>query len=232
MKLQSGSRILDRLLQGGYEADVITTIYGPASAGKTTLCILACIGVCRRGKKIIYVDTEGGFSVERLRQIAPDYKKLLDRMLFLKPVSFEQQKAMFERLPGLIDERIGLVVVDTIGMLYRLELGKKEDIPSVNRNLGKQINFLSRISREKNVPVLLTNQVYSDFENKGKVNIVGGDLLRYSSKCMIELQSTNLGNRRAILRKHRSIEQEKEMTFKIVEGGIIGTKETKSPGQA
>jgi len=73
--------------------------------------------------------------------------------------------------------------------------------------------------------VLVTNQVYADFEDKEKVNIVGGDLLKYGSKCLIELQITPAGNRRAILRKHRSLEQEREITFKIVEGGIIGTKE-------
>ena len=64
-------------------------------------------------------------------------------------------------------------------------------------------------------------------ENKDKVNIVGGDLLKYGSKCLIELQMTPSGNRRAILKKHRSIPEAKEITFKIVEGGIIGTKEGK-----
>ena len=75
--------------------------------------------------------------------------------------------------------------------------------------------------------MLITNQVYADFDNKDKVNIVGGDILKYGSKCLIELQITPNGNRRAILRKHRSIEEEKEIVFKIVEGGIIGAKESR-----
>ena len=56
---------------------------------------------------------------------------------------------------------------------------------------------------------------------------VGGDLLKYGSKCLIELQITPSRNRRAILRKHRSLKEEREITFKIVEGGILGTKEGK-----
>ena len=93
--------------------------------------------------------------------------------------------------------------------------------------LGKQISYLNEIARKKNIPVILTNQVYADFEDKNKVKIVGGDLLKYSSKCLLELQITPAGNRKCIVRKHRSLEDEQEIIFKIVEGGIIGTKEGK-----
>ena len=226
-KIPTGSKILDRMLNGGYETDTITTMYGPAGSGKTVLCLLCATKVAREGKKIVYIDTEGSFSLERLKQIAPDYKKILQRIVFLKPTSFEDQKKSFEKLKELVNEKIGLIIVDTIAMLYRLEMGKNEDIYKVNRELGIQLAYLTEIARKKHIPILISNQVYSNFENKDKVNMVGGDLLKYSSKCLIELQLTPSGNRRAILKKHRSIEQEKEITFKIVEGGIIGTKESK-----
>ena len=67
----------------------------------------------------------------------------------------------------------------------------------------------------------------ADFEEKDKINLVGGDLLKYGSKCLLELQITPSGNRRAIIKKHRHLPAEKEITFKIVEGGILGTKEGK-----
>ena len=66
-----------------------------------------------------------------------------------------------------------------------------------------------------------------DFDEKDKVNIVGGDILKYGSKCLIELQITPDGNRRAILRKHRNIQSERELLFKIVESGIASAKESK-----
>ena len=230
-RIPTGSKILNEMIGGGYEKDAITTIYGPAGSGKTVLCLLAAMTMSRGGKKVIYVDTEGGFSVERLRQISEsikqDYKKILDNIIFLKPTSFEEQKKSFEKLKDLVNDRIGLIVVDTIAMLYRLELGKSEEIHDVNRELGKQIAYLTEIARKNSIPVLITNQVYSDFNEKDKVNIVGGDILRYGSKCLIELQITPDNNRRAILRKHRSLAELKEILFKIVEGGIIGTKESK-----
>ncbi|MBW2984195.1 DNA repair and recombination protein RadB [Candidatus Woesearchaeota archaeon] len=229
-KIPTGSRIIDRMLHGGYDCDIITTIYGPAGSGKTNLALLCAINIARNNKKVIYIDTEGSFSLDRLRQIALDYKKILGRMIFLRPTSFEEQKKGFEKLKDLVNDKIGLIIVDTIGMLYRIELGTSKDIYEVNHELGKQISYLSEIARKKQIPVLLTNQVYSDFEDKDKINIVGGDLLKYGSKCLIELQITQQNNRRAILRKHRSIEEEKKIVFKIVETGVIGTKEGKAFG--
>ena len=230
-KLKTGSKILDSMLNGGYESDVITTIYGPAGSGKTVLCLLCAINVAKSGKKVIYVDCEGGFSVERLKQITSsislDYKKILEHIIFLKPTSFLEQKESFEKLKDIVNDKIGLIVVDTIAMLYRLELGKDEDVHEVNRELSRQISFLTEIARKKGIPILIANQVYADFDAKDKVNIVGGDILKYGSKCLIKLQITPNGNRRAILRKHRSIGEEKEIIFKIVDGGIIGTSESK-----
>ena len=230
-RIATGSEILDLMLDSGYEKDVITTVYGPAGSGKTLLCLLCSIGVVRSGKKVVYVDCEGGFSFERLKQIASsinqDYKKILENIIFLKPTSFAEQRKSFEKLKDIVNEKVGLIIVDTIAMLYRLELGKNENVQDVNRELGKQIAWLTEIARKKMIPVLITDQVYTDFDNRDKVNIVGGDILKYGSKCLLELQITPNGNRRCILRKHRSIAEEKEIIFKIVEGGMIGTKESK-----
>ena len=230
-KIPTGSKILDIMLDSGYEKDVITTIYGPAGSGKTALCLLCSINISRTGKKVVYVDCEGGFSLERFRQIcfhiSQDYKKILDNIIFLRPTSFEEQKKSFEKLKDIVNDKIGLIVVDTIAMLYRLELGKSEEVHEVNRELGRQIAYLTEIARKKNIPILITNQVYTDFDARDKVNIVGGDILKYGSKCLIELQITPNGNRRCILKKHRSLQAEKEIIFKIVEGGIIGTKESR-----
>ncbi|MBI3035280.1 DNA repair and recombination protein RadB [Candidatus Woesearchaeota archaeon] len=230
-RIPTGSKVLDAMLNGGYEKDVITTIYGPAGSGKTVLCLLCSINIARGGKKVVYVDSEGGFSLERMKQIcshiSQDYKKILDSIIFLRPTSFSDQKNSFEKLKGIVNDKIGLIVVDTIAMLYRLELGKSEEVHEVNRELGRQISYLTEIARNKGIPVLITNQVYTDFDDKNKVNIVGGDILKYSSKCLIELQITPNNNRRLILKKHRSIAEQKELLFKIVEGGIIGTSESK-----
>jgi len=226
-RVRTGSKILDLALRGGYERGTITTIFGPAGSGKTILMILALINMARSKKKIIYIDTESSFSVERIMQIAKDYKRIMDYVLFLTPSDFEEQKKAFEELKKIIKYDVGLVIVDTISMQYRLEMGKKEDISETNRHLIQQITLLADIARVKNIPVLVTSQVYSTFDSRDSINMVGGDILRYRSKTLIELQTTIYGNRKAIIRKHRSIPENREVPFKIVEGGIIGIKEEK-----
>lgn len=215
----TGINALDKLLQGGYETDAVVTIYGPAGSGKTNIALLAAIEAIKKGKKVIYIDTEGGFSASRLKQLVDEPKKIMDKIIFIRPVQFEEQKKAFEELKTMMHSKIGLIVVDTISMLYRMErkLGENE----FNHDLGLQVGLLSEIARKNNIPSIVTSQVYTSFEN-GKLNLVGGDILKYGSKCLIELQVLNNGKRKLILKKHRSLPSEKELIYEIVEKGIEG----------
>ncbi len=221
-KLPTGAGFLNHFLNEGYETDVVTTLYGPSGSGKTNLCLLAAIEAAQGGKKVIFIDTEGGIAVERIKQITLQYKEILERIIFFNPYNFEQQKDVFTELPTLINHSIGLIIVDSISMLYRLELGKNEDIYGTNSALGKQLGCLVEIARSKKVPVLVTNQVYTDFDHRDQVKMVGGDLLKYGSKCLLELQK-NADCRSLILRKHRSLPEGKEIKFHIVGKGIEET---------
>ncbi len=222
-RLTTGAASLDFFLNGGYDSNIITTIYGPSGSGKTNLCLLAAVRVAESGKNVLFIDTEGGIAVERIKQISNDYEQVLARILFLNPVTFEEQKVAFSKLKALAGEDVGLIIVDSISMLYRLELSQAEEVYDVNSALGKQIASLVEIARTKNIPVLITNQVYADFEQKDKVKMVGGDLLKYGSKCLIELQKF-ANCRGLILRKHRSLPEGKELKFKIVQTGIEEVK--------
>jgi DNA repair protein RadB len=219
-KIPTGSEVFDELLEGGYETDIVTTVFGPAGSGKTNLCIVSAVETVKQGKKVIYIDSEGGFSVERIKQLTPDYKETLDNIFFLKPITFDEQKASFEQLKNLVNDKIGLIVIDSIVMLYRLEIAKTDDVYNLNRQLGQQLGFLTEIARRQNVPVLVTNQVYADFDNKEKVNMVGGDILKYGSKCIIELQKGHKSLRKAILRKHRHLAEGNEALFIIENEGL------------
>lgn len=212
-RTKTGTDLLDMLLEGGYETDAITTIYGPPGSGKTNFAIIAALEVAKSGKKVIYADTEGGFSVERAEQIMPDYKKYLDNIIFLKPTSFEEQNKSIYQLKELASHRIGLIIVDTISMHYRLQRNEDES----HKELRGQIKILNEIARTKDIPVLMISQVYQSFENG--VKIVGGDIISYLSKCVLEIQPLSSGNRRLRLKKHRSIPN-KDMKFKIIEKGI------------
>lgn len=222
-KVSSGTAVIDKLLEGGYEKGTITTIYGPASTGKTNLCLL-CIANSVKDKKIIYIDTEGSFSVSRFKQICKNYEEVLERIIFLNPTTYEEQREIFELLKEIVDDKVGLIVFDGVAMLYRLELGKNQDVANINRELGQQLSFLVEVARKKQIPVLITNQVYADFEDKSAIKMVGGDLLKYQSKCLIELQKLKNGRRKAIIRKHRSLPEDKEVIFIITTEGIEEVK--------
>lgn len=222
-RISSGADFVDAFLDGGYESDVVTTIYGPSGSGKTNLCLLAAVKIAQSGKKVLFVDTEGGIAVERIKQIADDYTATLDKIIFFQPVTFTEQNDVFETLRRTITDAIGLIVVDSISMLYRLELGKSEEVYEVNSALGRQIAYLVEIARRKKIPVLMTTQVYSDFDNRQEIKMVGGDLLKYGSKCLIELQKFS-NCRGLILRKHRSLPEGKELKFTIVQEGVEEVK--------
>lgn len=235
-KISTGSYDLNKWLYGGYETDIITMIAGSPGSGKTNFCLLVACSQAKKGNKVIFVDTEGGFSSERVKQIVggENVEKILENILILNPVNFDEQKKDFVKLLGLVKKgSVGLIVIDGMAMLYRLELGdavqsgEDEKIKEINREVAKQMRALAEISRRQNIPVVITNQVYSefvsddDFKKSGerKTNIVGGDLFKYWSKCIIELKNFS-GKRKAVLLKHRSL-PEKEFGFVIKNDGIF-----------
>ena len=234
-KISTGSFDLNKWLYGGYEKGIITMIAGPPGSGKTNMAILTTCSQAKKGNKVIFIDTEGGFSSDRVKQIVGEnYEEVLKNIFLISPSDFEEQKKFFLTLNNhLKKEQISLIVVDSMAMLYRLEMGdarrEKEDenIRNINREVANQMKLLAGISKSQNIPIVITNQVYQGFQSEEdwkngverEMNIVGGDLFQYWSKCIIQLRNEK-GKRRAILLKHRSL-PEKEMGFEIRNEGII-----------
>ena len=233
-KIMTGSRDVNLWLEGGYEKGILTLFYGPAASGKSNFVTLASCHLAKKDKKVVFIDTEGSFSVDRIKQISggiPEF--ILKNIIILKPTNFyEQKKAFMKLLKEYKSKNIGLIIVDSMVMFYRLELAEArkrgfEEVRRINNELANQMKDLYEIARKGDVPILITTQVYNDFLNEedwlsGKeagVNVVGGDILKYWSKCIIELKNKN-GRKKAIIRKHRSL-PEKEFNFEIVNEGII-----------
>lgn len=234
-KISAGSFDLNKWLFGGYESGIITMIAGPPGSGKTNFVILAAASLAKKKKKVIFIDSEGGFSPERVKQIVGEnYDEILKNIMLLEPKSFSDQRKIFDKLLSRIKkEHVGLIVVDSMAMLYRLELGDvnkdkdSDEVQKVNREVARQMRILAEIARNEGLPVIITNQTYKGFQSEedwraGKTaeqNIVGGDLFKYWSKCIIELKSDG-AKRKAVLLKHRSM-PEKEFDFVIKDKGIF-----------
>jgi DNA repair protein RadB len=235
--ISTGSFDLNDFLGGGYERGVVTMVVGPPGSGKTNLSILAACSSAKDGR-VVFIDTEGGFSVDRVMQIVGEKKfdKIISNISILNPMDFSEQEGCFEKINKYLKKGdVDLVVVDSIVMLYRLELGIANSLKNldrvceVNSSISNQMRNLVEIVRKRNIPVIITNQVYGNYLSfEDKLNgvdkdtfVVGGDLFRYWSKCIIELKK-GLG-RKMILLKHRSLPV-KEISFEIRDAGIFRKK--------
>jgi DNA repair protein RadB len=228
-RVSAGSHDLNKWLHGGYESDVVSVLYGAPGTGKTNFCLLTAVSQARKGKKVVFIDTEGGFSVERVKQLAgEDYDKVLANIFLLKPTNFKEQKESFATLEKhLKKDHLGLIVVDGMTILYRLDFsvarekdekeknGDNREMRKINAELVRQIKMLAEIARKGEIPVLTTAQVYR-WEDADK--LVGGDIMKYWGKCLLELRNDK-GRRSAHLRKHRSL-PEKEFVFQITNKGV------------
>lgn len=225
-KLSTGAKPIDQLLNGGYEQGVITTLFGEAGSGKSNLCILAALTAAKQAKKVIFIDTEGSFSVERAKQLEPHYEDVMKNILFLNPTSFDEQKDIFKQISSAADiKRIGLIVVDSMVMLYRLAKAD-ENIAETNLELANQLRTLSEIARKKSIPILVTNQVYSDFKTND-LKIVSGDIIKYWSKCIVKLEKLDSSSYKASIFKHRSLAASNSICFEIKDQGLIEVKDPK-----
>jgi DNA repair protein RadB len=214
--LSENLNFLKEMLGNDLPKETITTIYGPPAIGKSTLCFQIIVDYLKIKKKVIYIDTEGGFSVERLKQINNNVN--LNDIIVFSPKSFEDQQKVITQLNKEIknSKNIGLVIIDSLVMLYRLKLGGNPQ--KINSDLGEQLRLLTEISRTFEIPILVTNQMYRDFETKEK-KMVGGDLINYWSKTILEMDFEN-SDKYIKLKKHKFKESGEKKFFKISNVGL------------
>ncbi len=217
-RLPTGSKILDDLLGGGFEVGTISQIFGEPASGKTNICIQLAVNVLREGKRVIYIDTEG-FSVERFRQIAgPEAEKLASHFILFSPMSFEEQYTAIKETEKLVQQNVGLIILDSATAFYRLELESKDSM-LLKRELANQITALLGMARKYNVAVVITNQIYMDVD-KEELRAVGGNMLEHISKAIVQLSRTGIGTRMAVIKKHRSMAEGQSAEFKITANGV------------
>ncbi len=208
--INTGSKDLDEFL-GGY-GNNITIIYGKAATGKTTCCMLATLEQLKQNKKVIYLDTENDFSLDRFKQLAKDdYKKYLDNLFLLKINNFKSQSIKIKELSSFIEKgSFSLVIIDTIGIYYRRLVKRKKDL--ADNMLISQLKTLKNISNK--IPVLITNQVYKKIDEDKDV-MLANNIVNKFSNCLIELNHDK--NRKIKILKP----VKKEMLFEIREEGIF-----------
>jgi DNA repair protein RadB len=217
--LSIGSARLDELLEGGLEGGAITLFFGEAGSGKTNICLQLARNVALIGKKVIYIDTEG-VSLERLKQIAGEnFEDVMRNTLFFEPHSFDEQEKFVDKAVKLAESslEVGVIILDSATIHYRLTRNDEEK--GVRKSLSPQLAKLLAVSRSKDIPVVLTSQVYTDLE-KGTFEPLGGHVLLHNAKAIVRLDKVSTGTRRAVIIKHRHLEEGKKADFKLTQKGV------------
>jgi len=149
-RLPSGCQALDRLLGGGFEAGIISQIYGAAGTGKTNIAMQLSIQAVNRGLRVVYIDTDG-FSPDRFRQIAGERaKEIAAKIIIFEPLTLQQQHISIKEATKIAKIELGLLVLDSATSLYRMML-EAEDNKKVRKNLSTQMGALLELARRHKV---------------------------------------------------------------------------------
>ncbi len=185
-------------------------VYGPSASGKSTLAMQSSLEFAKKGK-VLFFDTEKSFSIDRIKLMDKDYEKILENIMVISIKSFDDQIEKLQQVEELVKKgNFNYVVMDSFGFFYRHGL-HNQDYTEVNEKAVLMLRSLKHVV-DLGVPVLVTNQVYSDQE--GKVKTVGGNMIRNFSDLIMELE---LDPRKIIYHKP----EENEINFKIDNSGFI-----------
>lgn len=139
IRITSGSKELDKLLDGGFETGSITEIFGDIRSGKTQLChqlAVTCQLPPPRGEgdgKCVFIDTEGTFRPERLKPIAVRYqldvKKALSNVICVRVFNTDQQaQALIDVSAQMSESRFALIIVDSSTSLFRFDFTDPKEL--------------------------------------------------------------------------------------------------------
>ncbi len=220
--LNTGCRGIDRLLAGGFPPHQIGLLYGEASTGKTILSIQCALEAARKKHRVLYVDSDQSFSVNRLEQITLG-GELAERIVLFRPEDFKEQDRIIDSLESLLSKTPTLLVVDSITGLYRVGETKPEGFFARDRELNRQVAQLHALASRFPIWVVLTGQVHSSPSGGNwMVEPVATRTLRHWADLILRLSQTPRSNvRECFLEKKNGLEApDGHCFFRITDEGI------------
>jgi len=188
--LPSGISKLDRLLGRGVSTGLITHVFGRAGAGKTTFALSFVKSTLDLGARVIYVNSESSSPIERLEQIMVEkYDKYASQVTLLLPKNFEEQNTIIEDLELYVKDNTRLVVIDTLTRLYRTVLDDKKTNYVVHRELNRQMGFLKGLAKQKDLGIVVLNQVRAKMDEPEGIEPVASSIMDYWSNYVIRLRA-------------------------------------------
>jgi DNA repair protein RAD51 len=203
IQVTTGSKELDKLLEGGFETGSITEIFGEFRTGKTQLCHQICV-TCQLpldqggGEgKALYVDTEGTFRPERILAIAERYglngDDVLDNIAYARAYNTDHQSQLLVQASAMMAEsRFAVLVVDSSTALYRTDYSGRGELSARQMHLARFLRTLQRLADEYGVAVVITNQVVAQVDGNAMFadpkKPIGGNIMAHASTTRLYLR--------------------------------------------
>lgn len=240
VKVTVGSKDVDALLGGGVESQSITELYGEFRTGKTQWCHMLCVTsqmpLAQGGGegKACYIDTEGTFRPERIKEIAArfglDGDAVLSNIIWARIFTVDNLLAALNEVAAQFAEQpFRVLIVDSIMALFRVDYQGRGELSERQQRLGVVMSRLTKIANEFNVAVVVTNHVMADpagltFAGADNKKPIGGHVLAHASTTRLYLKHRK-GENRVCKLTCSPYMPEAEAQYSIGEGGIDDAKD-------
>jgi DNA repair protein RadA len=238
LRLTSGSKVVDKLLDGGLETQTITEFYGEYGSGKSQICHQLCVNVQLPpergglGGAVLYVDTENTFRTERIVSMAKhlglDPEEVAKNIIYAEAYTSDHQMFLLENADEVIKaNNIKLIIVDSLTAHFRSEYMGREMLAPRQQKLNKHMHKLIGLARAFNAVAVVTNQVMAkpDVFFGDAVQPIGGNIVGHTSHTRIYLRRASHGPVRIARLVSSPYLPEGEEIFKITENGIEDVSE-------
>lgn len=194
--ITTGSQNLNALLGGrGVETKALTEAYGAFGSGKTQLGLTLAVNVqlpIEQGGangKSVWIDTEGTFRPERIRQIAEgigaNHEKVLKNILVARAFNSDHQILLLDKISEMIKEGepIKLLVIDSLTAHFRAEFSGRGQLADRQQKLNRYLHNLMKLAEQHNIAVYVTNQVMANpaMMFGDPTTAIGGNIVGHAS---------------------------------------------------
>ncbi len=232
--ISTGSTNLNNLLGGkGVETRSMTEAYGAFGSGKTQLALTLAVNVQMPKEKggaegkAVYIDTEGTFRPDRIRQIAQsidaDPLKVLKNILVARAFNSDHQILLIDKINEMIKngEPIKLVIIDSLTAHFRAEFAGRGQLADRQQKLNRYLHNLMRMAEANNLAIFVTNQVMANpaVMFGDPTTAVGGNILAHASTYRLYFRRGKAGSRVAKLIDSPNL-PDNEAQFYLTEAGI------------
>lgn len=233
LTITTGSKNFDNLLGGkGIETKAITETFGAYGSGKSQLGFALAVNVQLPKEKggaagkAVFIDTEGTFRPERIKQIAEGIganpEKVLKNIMIARAFNSDHQMLLVEKVADLITkgEPIKLVVVDSLIAHFRAEFTGRGMLADRQQRLNRHLHDLGRLAEKYNLAVYVTNQVMANpaIMFGDPTTAIGGHILGHASTFRLYLRRGKKGSRVAKLIDSPNLPESEALFFITKEG--------------